>query len=40
MWKASMSRYVLPDSVAVELLGSYNLFNDFPLEPGVVSANP
>eukprot|EP00983_Pelagomonas_calceolata_P101609 1158713-Pelagomonas_calceolata.AAC.8 len=33
-WRASMSRYVLDDARALELLEDYAMYNDFPEQPG------
>jgi len=35
-WRASMSRYVLDDARALELLEDYAMYNDFPEQPGQV----
>ncbi|KAJ9526635.1 hypothetical protein QJQ45_017599, partial [Haematococcus lacustris] len=36
LWKASMSRYVLDDDRANELMGNFNEYNDFPATAGEV----
>ncbi|GFH20099.1 uncharacterized protein HaLaN_17168 [Haematococcus lacustris] len=38
LWKASMSRYVLDDDRANELMGDFNEYNDFPATAGEVRA--
>lgn len=38
LWKSSMARYVLDEERSLELFSEYNIFCDFPTEPGEVGA--